>query len=146
MLDKQAREVPRPEPKPLGQLIDAYPIKGPALDKNQSALDGRLGSLPRRAKRRCFGTTSEARAKALTLSGCRTAIELYIAGKWGSRRADGSAVDARSLNPDEHHPIECWVAAAKGIIQSGEVEHGPAIAAAASQIEFDATTMSENDR
>jgi hypothetical protein len=112
MLDKQAREVARTEPKPIGQFIHAYPIKGPTFDKNQSALDGRLGSLPRWAKRSCFGTTSEARPKALTLSGCRTAIELYIAGEWRSCRADGSAVDARSLNPDEHHSIECWVAAA----------------------------------
>jgi hypothetical protein len=127
-------------------LIDAHSIKGPILDKNQSALDGCLGSLPRRAKRGCFGTTSQARAKAVTFGCCRAAIELHIAGKWRSRRADGSAVDARSLNPDEHHPIEGRVAAAKGIIQSGEVEHGPAIAATASQIEFDARTMSENDR
>ena len=146
MLDKQAREVPRPEPKPIGQLIDVYPIKGPALDKNQSALDGRLGSLPRGTKWGCFRTTSEARAKAVTLSSCRAAIEPHIASKWRSRRADRSAVDARSLNPHEHHPIECWVAAAKGLIQSGEVVHGPAIAAVASQIEFDAMTMSENDR
>ena len=146
MLDEQARKVARPEPKSIGQSIDAYPIKCPTLDKNQSTLDGRLGALPRRAKRGCFGTTSEARAKAVTLSSCRTAIELHIARKWRSRRAYGSAVDARSLNTDEHHPIECWVAAAKGVVQSGEVEHGPAIAAVASQIEFDAMTMSENDR
>src|SRR5215470_4255948 len=146
MLDEQAREVARTEPKPTGQLIDAYSVKGPILDKHQSALDGCLRSLPRGAKRGRFGTTSEARAKAGTLGSCRTAIELHIASKWRSRRADGSAVNARCLNPNEHHPIPGGVAAAKGIIQSGEVEHGPAIAALVSQIEFAAMTMSENDR
>jgi hypothetical protein len=29
MLDKQAREVARTEPKPTGQSIDAYSVKGP---------------------------------------------------------------------------------------------------------------------
>ena len=116
MLDEQARKVTRPEPKSIGQSIDAYPIKSPTLDKNQSALDGRLGALPRRAKRGRFGTTSEARAKAGTLGSCRTPIERYIASKWRSRRADRSAIDARSFNPDEHHTIPGGVAAAKGII------------------------------
>src|SRR5262245_30651764 len=146
MFDEQARKVARPEPKSIGQSIDAYSIKSPTLDKNQSALDGRLGALPRRAKRRCFGTTSEARAKAGTLGSCRTPIERYNASKWRSRRAHRPAIDARSLNPDEHHPIPGGVAAAKGIIQSGEVEHGPAIAALVSQIELATMTMSENDR
>src|SRR5262249_3293424 len=85
-------------------------------------------------------------AKAGTLGSCRTPIERYIASKWGSRRAHRPAIDARSLNPDKYHPIPGGVAAAKGIIQSGEVEHGPAIAALVSQIECAATTMSENDR
>src|SRR5262249_21970013 len=146
MLDKQPCEVARADPKAIGQLMDANPVKDPALDKNQGALDGCLGSFPRGAERRRFGTTSKARAKSVTLSSCRTAIELHIARKWRSRRADGSAVDARSLNPHEHHTIECWVAPAKGIIQSGEVEHGPAIPTFASQIEFDEMTRSENDR
>ena len=66
MLDKQAREVAHSDPKAIGQSMDANPIKDPALDKNQGALDGGLGSLPRGAKRGCFGTTSEARTKAGT--------------------------------------------------------------------------------
>ena len=116
MLDKQAREVARTEPKPIGQLVHACPIKGPVLDKNQSALDGRLGSLPRGTKWGCFRTTSEARAKAVTLSSCRAAIEPHIASKWRSRRAHRPAVDSGSLNPDEYHTIPSRVAAAKGII------------------------------
>src|SRR5215470_9365539 len=116
MLDEQARKVTRPEPKSIGQSIDAYPIKSPTLNKNQSTLDGRLGALPRGAKRGCFGTTSEARAKAGTLGSCRTPIERYIASKWRSRRAHRPAVDSRSLNPDEHHTIPGGVAAAKGMI------------------------------
>jgi len=146
MLDEQARKVTRPEPKSIGQSIDAYPIKSPTLDKNQSTLDGRLGALPRGAKRGCFGTTSETRTKAGTLGSCRTPIERYIASKWRSRRAHGPAIDACSFYPDEHHPIPGGVAAEKGIIQSGEVEHGVAIAALVSQIEVDVMTMSENDR
>src|SRR6516225_9979849 len=85
MLDEQARKVARPEPKSIGQSIDAYPVKGPILDKNQSTLDGSLGAIPRRAKRGRFGTTSEARAKAGTLGSCCTPIERYIASKWRSR-------------------------------------------------------------
>ena len=146
MLDEQPRKVTRPEPKSIGQSIDAYPIKSPTLDKNQSALDGRFGALPRRAKRGCFGTTSEARAKAGALGSCRTPIERYIASKWRSRRAHGPAIDACSFYPDEHHPIPGGVAAAKGVILSGEFEHGSAIAAPVSQIEVDVMTMSENDR
>src|SRR5262245_34795340 len=146
MLDEQPRQVARPEPKSIGQSIDAYPIKSPTLDKNQSTLDGRLGALPRRAKRGCFGTTSEARAKAGTLGSCRTLIERYIPRKWRSRRAYWPAIDACSFNPDEHHPIPGGVAAAKGVILSGEFEHGPGIAAPVSQIEVEAMTMSENDR
>jgi hypothetical protein len=129
MLDKQAREVARADPKLTGKLIDAYSVKGPILDKHQSALDGCLRSLPRGAKRGRFGTTSEARAKTVTFGCCRTAIELHIASKWRSRRAHRPAIDACSLNPNEHHPIPGGVAAAKGIIQSGEVKHGLAIAA-----------------
>src|SRR5215831_21115803 len=116
MLDEQPRQVARPEPKPFGQSIDACPIKSPTLDEKQSTLDGRLGAPPRGAKRGCFGTTSEARAKAGTLGSCRTPIERYIASKWRSRRAHRPAIDARSLNPDEHHTIPGGVAAAKGII------------------------------
>ena len=146
MLDEQARQVARTKPKPIGQSIDAYPIKSPTLDKTKGTLDCRLGALPRGAKRGCFGTTSEARTKAGTLGSCRTPIERYIASKWRSRRADRPAVDACSLNPDEHHPIPGGVAAAKGVILSGEFEHGPGIAAPVSQIELAAMTMSENDR
>ena len=116
MLDEQARKVTRPEPKSIGQSIDAYPVKGPILDKNQSTLDGSLGAIPRRAKRGRFGTTSEARAKAGTLGSCCTPIERYIASKWRSRRAHRPAVDSGSLNPDEYHTIPSRVAAAKGII------------------------------
>ena len=50
------------------------------------------------------------------------------------------------FNPHEHHPIPGGVAAAKGVILSGEFEHGSAIAAPVSQIEVDVMTMSENDR
>lgn len=146
MLHEQSRQVARPEPKPIGQSIDACPIKSSTLDKNQGTFDGRLGALPRGAKRGCFGTTSEARTKAGTLGSCCAPIERYIASKWRSRRADRPAIDARSLNSDEHHPIPGGVAAAKAIIQSSEVEHGSAIADLASQIEFAAMTMSENDR
>ena len=146
MLDEQPRQMARPEPKPIGQSIDAYPIKSPTLDKNESTFDGRLGALPRGAKRGCFWTTSETRTKAGTLGSCRTPIERYIASKWRSRRAYRPAIDARSLNPDEHHPIPGGVAAAKGVILSGEFEHGPGIAAPVSQIELAAMTMSENDR
>src|SRR6516165_8753834 len=116
MFDEQARKVARAEPKSIGQSIDAYPIKSPTLDKNQSTLDGRLGALPRGAKRGCFGTTSETRTKAGTLGSCRTPIERYIASKWRSRRAHGPAIDSGSLNPDEYHTIPSRVAAAKGII------------------------------
>ena len=135
-----------PEPKRFGQSIDAFPIKSPTLDQKQCTFDGRLGAPPRRAKRGRFGTTSEARPKAGTLGSCRTPIERYIASKWRSRRADRSAIDARSFNPDEHHTIPGGVAAAKGIIESGEVDHGPAIAAPVSKIELPAMTKSENDR
>jgi hypothetical protein len=146
MLDEQPRKVTRPEPKSIGQSIDAYPIKSSTLDENQSTLDGRLGALPRGAKRGCFWTTSETRTKAGTLGGCRTPIERYIASEWRSCRADRPAVDACSFNPDEHHPIPGGVAAAKGVILSGEFEHGAGIAAPVSQIEVDVMTMSENDR
>ena len=146
MLDEQPRKVTRPEPKSIGQSIDAYPIKSSTLDENQSTLDGRLGALPRGAKRGCFGTTSETRTKAGTLGSCRTPIERYIASTWRSRWAHRPAIDARSLNRNEHHPIPRGVAAAKGVILSGEFEHGAGIAAPVSQIEVDVMTMSENDR
>jgi hypothetical protein len=78
VLGEQAPEVTGSYPKPIGQRFDIASIKCTAFDERESALDSRLGALPRRTERSCFWTAAQARSKTRVFCGSRTAIKVHI--------------------------------------------------------------------